>query len=281
MRPLPVLLLAASTASAVLAAACGRTVGSSGAQSTTPPLTPTPTPTGTVSPVDADHDGIPDATEAQWADEYLPFVSLTSGEQCGTPAGYLYRVRFHPEDPQLIEIRYDHLYNTDCGALGHDGDDENFAVTVDPSQPGPQGILAIKAISHRNTICEKDTTCGTLPGLTACDLQLRKGLPYPVVYASQNKHGDYVSLDACNSNCFDTCALVTTAADGIPMQNAGEWGAPLTTNLSMAGGFVTTANGWSHSELLNYDPWSSSTTFGGAGIVEADLTDAALVPPTP
>ena len=269
IRALGVVLLAAG------AAACGRGSVSSPAQTTTPPPSPTPT-----AIVDVDHDGIADATEAQWADEYLPFVSLTSGEHCGAPAGYVYRVRPHPTDPQLIEIRYDHLYDTDCGALGHDGDDENFAVTVDPTQPGPDGILAIKAISHRNTICEKDTVCGSLPGLTPCDTQSRKGLPYPVVYASQDKHGDYVSISACDSNCFDQCSLSSTTAT-LPMVNAGEYGAPLTTNLSIGFGFITTANGWSHPELLNYDPWNASAKFGGAGIVAADLSDAAITPPVP
>jgi hypothetical protein len=236
---------------------------------------------------DLDQDGLDDAWETQIATEYLPYISLDPGEQCGTPDGFVVRVSPHPGDPsrppRYLEIRYDHLYQTDCGTSGHIGDDENIAITVDTSLPAPQGIMMIKAIAHRNTACEHDSECvqrswsqSPCNGYATCDPgpvgATRSG--YPVVYVSQNKHGDYATMNGCTFGCdFGACTLATQP-DLPAILNVGEPGHPLVSNLTTQG-FVNADAGWTETQLYNYDPWGSAT-FGGAGTVSADLTDSAL-----
>jgi hypothetical protein len=240
--------------------------------------------------VDNDQDGLDDNEELQIAQDYLPFISLTSGESCGSPDGFAVRVYPHPSDtsspPRYLAIRYDHLYQTDCGTNGHNGDDENIAITVDTTLPPPQGIMVIAAISHRNTPCEHDSWCvqqswsaSPCSGYATCDSSgpgtIRDS--YPVVYVSQNKHGDYATMNGCTFGCdFGACEL-NTVPDLPPMVNVGEPGHPLINNLTTQA-FINADAGWTDTTLYNIDPWGP-TQFGGAGTISADMTDTALEPP--
>jgi hypothetical protein len=231
---------------------------------------------------DLDQDGLDDARELELARSYLPYLALSPTDGCPL-GGLVVRVRPHPAGARCVLITYDHLFNRDCGSFGgigaHDGDNEAFGVTVDPSRPAPAGIRAIVAVSHQGTICERTSRCGDVGGLTPCEVLLRGGEAWPVVWSSKNKHGSYVSRSAsCTTfgTCADTCEDNTTS-DLPPIINVGEPGFPLVTNLTTQG-FVTTAGGWTGAGLLDYDPWGSAD-FGGAGNVAGDLVDAAFVPP--
>ena len=277
-------IAASGAAAAVLAlAGCGRSsaVGA-GASAPSIPLPVVPVPTSTAHatptpppPADLDGDGLPDAHELQLAADYLPYLSVAPDDGCAT-GGMLVRVRPHPADPTKIAILYDHLYDQDCGAFGHAGDDEAFGVTIDPNVAAPAGILAIIAISHQGTICERDTECGSLPGMTPCETTPWNGAPWPIVYSSKDKHGSYVDSNVCQwQSCFDTCELAP-APDALPIANAGEPGAPLVLDLTTAG-FVTQANGWTQAQLFHFDPWDTTKTFGGAGNLAGDLVDPSYV----
>lgn len=272
----------------IAALGCGRSgIDGSGATGTptaspTDTVAPSPTPSATPTPtpaiVDADGDGLDDAYELQAATDYLPFLAIHPDDGCPL-GGMVVRVRPHPMNPALLEIEYDHLYQNDCGAFGHVGDDEVFAETVDPAQSGAAGILAIKAISHQDTICERDTQCGSLPGMTACTTALVNGESRPVVFSSKDKHGSYAVLNTCQTNsCFDQCALPAASAQ-VPLVNAGEPDVHFTDDLT-ANGFITGANGWTESSLMHFDPWAPGD-FGGAGDVSLDLTDPAFITPVP
>jgi hypothetical protein len=226
--------------------------------------------------VDADGDGLDDADESAWADEYFPFYAIDPNDGCKTH-GVLYRVSPHPADATKLAIVYDMLYDADCGASGHDGDDEVFSVLADPKKKGVSGILAVRAISHQGTPCEHDTTCGVCQGMSACGTSQRNGVAYPVVYASKDKHGNYADKSTCDTSfiCdFGGCGL-PSVADAPPFVNAGEPGKPLVSNLTTQG-FITTTNGWTHQELFDFDPWKPGT-FGGAGDVSQDLVDTSFV----
>jgi hypothetical protein len=220
---------------------------------------------------DRDGDGLADAFEARVASDYLPHLSLHPQDGCPL-GGLVYRVRPHPEHAERIHLTYVHFFEKDCGLSGHIGDWEGFGVTVDPTRPPPAGILAIRAVSHRHTVCERASECatdrrGSCAGLHAC--QLIRGVP--AVFSSQDKHASYVSEGACGDfTCFDSCA-VAPRPHRPPMINAGEPGRPLVSDLT-ADGFVNAEHGWTESELFHLDPWSSTMT--------DDLTDAELVPPT-
>ena len=225
---------------------------------------------GGVSIVDRDLDGLDDALEARIAQDYLPNLSLHPRDDC--PLGLIiYRLRPHPADASLIMILYDHLYERDCGIGSHVGDNETFAVTVNPAKPAPAGLTAMKAISHQNTACQKITACGTCSGLAACDLT-PDGRPR--LYASRDKHGGYAQKSACQvlAICTDDCA----AGDqlGVPLANVGEPDAHLIEDLTAAG-YITADAGWTRSEVFNFNPWGAAK-FGGAGAPSGDLVDAAF-----
>lgn len=225
---------------------------------------------GSVTFADLDLDGLDDALEARLAHDYLPNLSLHPRDDC--PLGVIiYRLRPHPVDPSLIMILYDHLYERDCGIGSHVGDNETFAITVNPAKPAPAGITAMKAISHQNTPCQKITACGACGGLAACDLT-PDGRPR--LYASRDKHGGYAQKSACQvlAICTDDCA----AGDqlGVPLANVGEPDAHLIEDLTAAG-YITADAGWTRSEVFNFNPWGPAK-FGGAGAPSGDLVDPAF-----
>src|SRR5688572_9263525 len=142
--------------------------------------------------VDQDQDGIDDARELALARDYLPFISMSPVDECPR-SGLVVRVRPHPGDATLVHILYDLLFEKDCGITSHVGDDEVFAITIDPTVPPPAGILAMRAISHQGTICQRISECGRCGGLTACETKPLDGKDWPAVWPSRNKHGLYVN----------------------------------------------------------------------------------------
>jgi len=225
-----------------------------------------------VAIVDDDGDGLDDAVETQLAIAYMPYVSIDAGDGCPLD-GMVVRVHPHPADPTKILIVYDHLFANDCGLNGHVGDDEVFGVAIDPAMPAPMGILAIRAVSHQNTPCERDTECSTCgDSRAACD---RATDMTPIVYASKAKHGNYATLASCSAlaTCFDSCTLASTPG-APPVVNAGEPAHHLVSDLTTQG-FITAANGWTEPTLMHFDPWNPTQTFGGAANIASDLQDAA------
>jgi len=226
---------------------------------------------------DLDGDGLDDADEATLAATYLPFLSLDPEDECPL-GGIVYRLYPHPDDATKLHIVYDHLFQNDCGLGGHVGDNEVFAITVDPALPPPEGILAMRAASHQGTVCEVVSSCGTCDDLDPCDTADAGGKAVPVVYTSKDKHATYVRAGACAVTlCFDSCTLAETATVP-PMVNAGEPGMPLTNDLTAAA-LITEANGWTEMELFAFDPWAPDVEFGGAGAVADDLVDPAFLTP--
>ena len=228
--------------------------------------------------VDADGDGLDDALEQAIAESHFPYLSLAPNDKCPLH-GVLFRATPHPDDASRWMIWYVVLFQNDCGANGHVGDDEVFGAVVDPATPAPAGILALRAISHQGTVCESTTECGTLPGCDPCTTAQKNGQAFPVVFPSVNKHGQFVKESTCDASIicdFGGCTQNPTPSTP-PLVNAGEPGAPLVNDLTTQG-FINSANGWTEAELMGFDPWSNSD-FGSAGNVTDDLTDTAFVIP--
>jgi hypothetical protein len=229
--------------------------------------------------VDEDGDGLDDGDELRWAKDYLPFISTAPGDGCKV-GGLLVRVTPNPDDAHMVHIIYDYLYDIDCGLGGHPGDDEVFAITADLTVPAPEGIRAMRAISHQNTPCQRDSVCGSCGGLQPCQTLTKDGKAWPAIWPSKDKHGGYVNrASACTlvGTCLDQCDDATTPT--VPeIVNAGEPGMPLVSDLTDHG-FVTSANGWTNMELFHFDPWKTGAKFGGAGVVALDLIDPAFNTP--
>ncbi len=229
--------------------------------------------------VDRDGDGLDDALEDRLAREYLPYLSNDPADGCAL-SGIVFRVRPHPADPAFVAVVHVRIYHEDCGIGGHIGDDEVFGLTIDPRRPAPAGIVAMTAIGHQDTLCEQVTACGQCPGQPPCEVATVDGKAVPVVFASRNKHANYVLAGRCTlAACLDRCALAPAPAS-VPMLNAGEPGRPLLRDLS-AEGFITGANGWTHAALLHLDPWDHARKVGGGatGTIASRLVDPQFVPP--
>ncbi len=219
---------------------------------------------------DDDGDGLADDFEQALVRAHLPFLAHHPDDRCAV-AGIVFRARPHPDDPDsgLVLVVASQLFAVDCGLNGHDGDNEAFACTIDPSLPPPAGLTALVAISHQSTPCERTSTCGTCAGMPACD---RAADGRAILYSSLDKHAGAVDVGgACSfGSCLDTCALPLDSAD-VPLVNAGEPDAPLVDRLA----FIN--NEWPAS-LRDYDPWGAAE-FGSAGIVADDLVDPLLSTP--
>ena len=260
-----------------VASACGK----SAAPATTVPDSPEVSPDATTGAIDSsqpmfvdnDGDGLDDARELQLATDDLPYLSVAANDGCAL-GGLLVRVSPHPSDATKILIVYDHLYEHDCGLNGHVGDDEVFGVAIDPNVPAPAGILAVRAVSHQGTPCERDSQCATCSGDSrgACDMSSG----WPVVYSSKDKHGTYATMGSCSTltTCFDSCSLAARTLP--PIVNAGEKAHPLIHDLTTEG-FITAANGWTEASLMHFDPWNTTQDFGGAGNIASDLVDTAFI----
>jgi hypothetical protein len=229
--------------------------------------------------VDADADSLDDALELSIAQNYFPYYSLAPDDACPLH-GVVFRAIPHPEDATKIAIWYVVLFERDCGANGHVGDNEGIGAVIDPALPAPDGILALRAISHQATLCEKVSNCGKLANCDACAFADKNGKSFPVAFPSVNKHGNYVDEGTCDLNfvCdFGGCTLNPVPSNP-PFVNAGEPGKPLTNDLSANGGFIDATHGWVEQSLYGYDPWGGQE-FGSAGVVSDDLVDSAFLIP--
>jgi hypothetical protein len=221
--------------------------------------------------IDLDEDGLDDGFEENLVRAHLPFLAHHPEDRCAL-AGIVYRARPHPQDPRLVHVTYSQLFALDCGLNGHVGDNEAFGATIDPALPPPAGLVALVAISHQGTPCERTTTCGTCPGMPPCDVVDGR----PVLYTSKDKHAGAVDIGGgCSfGSCLDECALPLLGAT-VPLVNAGEPERPLLRDLSGPGGFIDER--WPE-ELRGHDPWGGAE-FGTAGIIAEDLVDELLLTP--
>jgi hypothetical protein len=206
-------------------------------------------------PGDIDGDGIPQLTELQLAQHFFPTIWYDGGEDCTAPGGnpghppnlpgrLVFRVRPHPERPEAIAISFALLYARDCGdtaSPSHNGDVEPFAITIEPMAACPTGygIRAIRTWAHEGTSAEHvDDIVFPVP---RCDFgfSIDPTGRSDVVLASENKHGNYLSLDSCESGdvWMDHCSLTFTAGDVNAWVgfNAGEPGVPRHRDLGLIG----------------------------------------------
>jgi hypothetical protein len=219
---------------------------------------------------DGDRDELDDAMELAWAQQYIPYLSIAPEDDCPT-AGIV--VRVEPLPMGFVRIRYDVLYDEDCGIGGHVGDDERFAMTVNPMVAPPQGIVTIKAVSHKGSVCGQESDCGQCAGQRACATLVKNGTPWPAVWAARDKHGNYVDrASTCRfeNTCLDDCDDNPMTA-ALPIVNIGEPCFPLVHDLTTEG-FITAENGWTHEALYHYAPWGGQP-FGQGGVIASDLTD--------
>jgi len=128
---------------------------------------------------------------------------------------------------------------------------------------------ATAAWAHAGTACGSASSCATGAAMCGCAENAAASSPSEVViYASADKHANYLSQSTCNGNCLDHCSRGTRLVG--PLLNVGEPDHPMVTDLTTQG-FVQSAWGWSDA-LLHFNPWSTAQ-FSGGGRLDQPLTE--------
>ena len=158
---------------------------------------------------------------------------------------------YHP----IIKINTAVLYGQDCGLSGHNADVEGFNFSV--KYTGPDSVAGwmydtlmnrwvggeIQSISHAGTLCQQVETYPY------------KSYLFPTgkdtIYASPNKHGNYLTVSGCGSSfiCNPGCGS-TQIVKHIRNINLGEPNAPLVTDLGTCYAGYAGENPWTTANFL-------------------------------
>ncbi len=170
---------------------------------------------------DVDSDGLDDGVEDALATRFFPYVWYDNGEDWGcthpatswNPGTALARVIPHPNDPSKISVQYNLLYFKDCGEFAgrfaHNGDVEPFSLTLAPNASCPYGYgaFSLKTFAHYRGVGEHSEQ--RLLGNSCTWGREAGGSPQVArIYASENKHANYVSLASCDAGLggLDHCS---------------------------------------------------------------------------
>ncbi len=161
------------------------------------------------------------------------------------------------------------LYGKDCGLTGHTADVEGFTFTLqytggleggwrfDTILSHWKGII-IQTVSHAGTLCEK---IETLPRLS---IDFPNGSD--TIFASPDKHGNYLTIGKCNSGflCDPSCNN-TKLTKKIKAVNVGEENDPLVTDLGIF-----------NPEYLGENPWGTAKFLESIGGNAGTIKDKML-----
>ena len=156
----------------------------------------------------------------------------------------------------IVKINTAVLYGQDCGLLGHTADVEGFNFSV--KYTGPDSVAGwmydtlmnrwvggeIQSISHAGTACQQIETYPY------------KSYLFPngkdTVYASPDKHGNYLTIGGCGSSfiCNPGCGS-TQITKHVKNINLGEPNAPLVTDLGTCYAGYAGENPWTTANFLN------------------------------
>jgi hypothetical protein len=154
------------------------------------------------------------------------------------------------------------LYGQDCGLLGHSADVEGFHFSL--VYTGPDSVAGwmydtimnrwvgatIQSVGHDATTCQYIETLPYKSYLNPAGSD--------TVYASPDKHANYITVQGCDNNfiCNPNCNSTQIRKNTVNV-NVGEPNAPLVTDL---GTYYAAYAGWS--------PWSTVNFLnGGAGTI--------------
>ena len=156
----------------------------------------------------------------------------------------------------LIKVNCAVLYGQDCGLLGHTADVEGFSFSI--KYHGPDTLAGwmydtvlshwtgdtIQTISHAGTLCQQ------------VEVRAYKSLYFPwgadSVYASPDKHGNYLTISGCGSSiiCNPGCGSAQVVRH-VRNINLGEPNATLVTDMGNVYPAYAGNDPWSTANFLN------------------------------
>jgi hypothetical protein len=204
--------------------------------------------------VDSDHDGLSDALEQELLVRFVPSFQVDPQDCAGRPAffspdliepvvaiedGTIYaeatpRVLPSANAP-LVELRYFHLWRSDCGRLPHALDAEHVSVLIEltPGAEGAEGWRALfwYAAAHEDTVCDASQIA------RASTLGAKNGGAQ--VWISRGKHASFLNRELCHRGCGGDDCRRTRALAVSRIVNLGEASKP------MNGAVWTASTEWS------------------------------------
>lgn len=156
---------------------------------------------------DADGDGLEDACEQQLASSFMPLMWFEKGESGSARRPY-FAVKNHSFAARTVQIFYMDAYREDTGIVtGHDGDSEFQIIEVHYSG-GRWYTDWMYMSAHHQSICDSSAWYGhdQLAYDTGSD-RPNASRGWPTIYAAEDKHATYNSLDTCDDGCMylDSC----------------------------------------------------------------------------
>ena len=204
--------------------------------------------------IDSDHDGLSDELEQTLVTQFKPVFMVSHADCSGVPAEFAPENRnpvVQSEDAVIygqvfpgkaegvateptVEIHYYHLWEKDCGRMGHALDAEHVSVLVRASStesiPAKWKAIYWYAAAHEDTVCD----ASQISRASTLHAEERGA----TVWISAGKHASFLNEELCRRGCGgDTCEKM------IPLSvtrivNLGEIGAP------MNGAFWISSHRW-------------------------------------
>ncbi len=204
---------------------------------------------------DSDHDGLTDEMEQALLIQFAP-TFMISRQDCADAPALFTPGRSDPtmrsdeiaiygqvtprefDSRQAVEIRYYHLWKSDCGRMSHPLDAEHVSVLAvkSPSQKNQKEWRALYwyAAAHEDTMCD----ASQITRASALNAEDRG----PVVWISVGKHASFLNERLCSHGCggdvcqhmdpLGTTAILNLGESGTPM-NGALWIASLQWTLSV------------------------------------------------
>lgn len=172
----------------------------------------------------------------------------------------------------LVKVNCAILYGQDCGSLGHTADVEGFNFSL--KYTGPDTLAGwmydttlthwmadtIQTVSHAGTLCQQIET-----------RQMKSlYIPYGAdsVYASPDKHGNYLTIGGCGSSfiCNPGCGNTKSFKHVRPV-NLGEPNATLVADLGSV-----------YAAYAGNDPWTTANFLNAQGGNAGAIRDKMILP---
>lgn len=169
--------------------------------------------------VDSDRDGLSDGLEQELLAEFVPKFQADPQDCAGAPAafepglshpvvtaedGTVYgvatpRALKDVHDP-VVELRYFHLWKTDCGRFGHPLDTEHVSVLIEKGAKDWHALYWYAA-AHEDTVCDASQV------VRASTLHAEN--EGAAVWISRGKHASFLNPELCGHGCGgDKCGAL-------------------------------------------------------------------------
>ncbi len=197
--------------------------------------------------LDSDHDGLSDGLEQALLLQFAPKFQADPHDCAGAPAafepgrpnpvvtaedGTVYGVAtprtlkdVRNSSAPLVELRYFHLWKTDCGRFGHPLDTEHVSVLIEKGAKDWHALYWYAA-AHEETVCDASQI------VRASTIRAEDG--GAPVWISRGKHASFLNPELCGHGCGgDRCGALE-AMHVSRIVNLGEEQSPMNGSVWIA-----------------------------------------------